>query len=181
MRVISGKHKGRRIDPPGNLPVRPTTDLAKEALFNILVNRVDLEGALVLDLCAGTGNVSYEFASRGARSITAVDVHRGCLAFIRSTAEKLDLPIRTVMADAVRFVNTDHSSYDLIFCDLPFSLNLHTEVAKAVLDRKLLSPHGLLVMEHGRETDLSALPGYVEMRKYGKVHFSFFCSASNAQ
>lgn len=181
MRIISGVHKGRKINPPANLPVRPTTDIAKEALFNILVNRIDLDGAAVLDLCAGTGNVSFEFASRGAGSIVAVDIHRNCLLFIKSTAEKLHMPIRTVMADVVRFVNSDHGNYTLIFCDLPFDLKLHVDVAGAILKRGLLAPQGLLVMEHGRETDLSALPCFIEMRKYGKVHFSFFSPALNAK
>src|SRR5690625_1984773 len=123
MRIISGKHKGRRFSPPKKLPVRPTTDIAKEGLFNILWNRYDFTQLKVLDLFSGTGNISFEFASRGSSDITAVDQHYGCLKFIKRTAESLGENIRPLKNDVFRFLQHSPQSYDLIFADPPYDFS----------------------------------------------------------
>jgi len=160
--------------------VRPTTDLAKEALFNILNNRIDFEGLRVLDLCCGTGSISLEFASRGAVGVTAVDSNRACAAYVRDAAKQLGLQTETVVADVTRFLNGHRTRYDLIFCDLPYALRLHRDIVSNVLQTGLLNDEGILIMEHGPDTDLADMPHFVEQRAYGKVRFSFF-SASEAQ
>ena len=160
--------------------MRPTTDLAKEALFNILNNRIDFEGLRVLDLCCGTGSISLEFASRGAVGVTAVDSNRACAAYVRDAAKQLGLQTETVVADVTRFLNGHRTRYDLIFCDLPYALRLHRDIVSNVLQTGLLNDEGILIMEHGPDTDLADMPHFVEQRAYGKVRFSFF-SASEAQ
>jgi 16S rRNA (guanine(966)-N(2))-methyltransferase RsmD len=176
IRIISGTHKGRRLQAPRNLPVRPTTDRSKEALFNILANRMDWASARVLDLFAGTGNISYECASRGCLAVTAVDAHPGCVAFIEKTAEQLDMPIQALRQDALRYLERNRQRYDLIFADPPYSLT-EAQLAGLVetcLSGQHLAPGGVLVVEHIRQTDLSGLPGFQEARRYGQSVFSFF-------
>lgn len=180
MRIISGTCGGRRLNPPKGLPVRPTTDLAKEALFNILNNRIDFEGLRVLDLCCGTGSISLEFASRGAAGVTAVDSSRACAAYVRDAANKLGLQVDTVVADVTRFLIGHRTRYDLIFCDLPYAMRLHRDLISVILQQGLLTEEGILIMEHGPDTDLADIPHFMEQRAYGKVRFSFF-SASEAQ
>jgi 16S rRNA (guanine966-N2)-methyltransferase len=180
MRIISGTCGGRRLNPPKGLPVRPTTDLAKEALFNILNNRIDFEGLRVLDLCCGTGSISLEFASRGALSVTAVDSNRACAAFVRAAAGQLGLKVDTVVADVTRFLHGHRTRYDLIFCDLPYALPLHHDLVSVIFQNGSLADEGILIMEHGPDTDLADMPHFKELRAYGKVRFSFF-GASQAQ
>lgn len=177
MRIISGTCGGRRLNPPKGLPVRPTTDLAKEALFNILNNRIDFEGLRVLDLCCGTGSISLEFASRGAIGVTAVDSNRACAAYVRDASRQLGLQIDTVVADVTRFLNGHRTRYDLIFCDLPYALRIHTDIVSMILQNGLLNTDGILIMEHGPDTDLADMPHFLEQRAYGKVRFSFFCAS----
>lgn len=163
------------LTAPGNLPVRPTTDMAKEALFNILNNHVDFEALRVLDLFAGTGNISYEFASRGAAQVVAVDQHMGCIQYIKKVAVQLDFHcLSAVKADVFRFLNFCRQDFDLIFADPPYDLPDIKLLPQQVFSMKLLHKDGLLVVEHGAETRLSELPCFREERKYGKVHFSFF-------
>src|SRR5690606_4442043 len=120
MRIIGGSHAGLRLQPPTSLPVRPTTDMAKEALFNVLQHRIDFDGVDVLDLCAGTGNVTFEIASRGAGRITAVDIHFKCIQYINSTARKLDLvSVKGVRADVLKFIASCKDPFDFIFADPP--------------------------------------------------------------
>ena len=121
MRIISGKHKGRRITAPKNLPVRPTTDMSKESLFNILNNHFNFNGLKVLDLFSGTGNISYEFASRGAGPITSVDGDMGCVNFIKKTATELDLDISAIKSDVFSFLERNKTTYDIIFADPPYN------------------------------------------------------------
>ena len=120
MRIISGKYKGRRLNAPKKLPIRPTTDMAKESLFNILNNLYYFDEISVLDLFAGSGNISYEFASRGVEAITAVDAHFNCVKFISNTAEQLDMPIHTVKSDVYAFLKSNASRYTVIFADPPY-------------------------------------------------------------
>lgn len=176
MRIISGTWKGKRLIAPKKLPVRPTTDFAKEGLFNILRNRFDLDQLSVLDLFAGTGNISYEFGSRGVQEVTAVDAHAGCVAFIRKTAEQLELPIRTIKSDVFAFLEKSSGSYDLVFADPPYALEVadFEKLVSLVLEGSMLEENGTLIVEHGKHTNLSHLAGFIESRKYGGSVFSFF-------
>ncbi|MBW6492041.1 MAG: RsmD family RNA methyltransferase [Lentimicrobium sp.] len=175
MRIISGTHKSRQIHAPKNLPVRPTTDIAKEALFNILINNFDLEDVQVLDLFAGTGNITYEFASRGALGVTSIDKDLRCVNFIRKTA--MDLGFEAILSfrsDAFRFLKNSENTYDIIFCDPPYELEGIEEIPVSVFERRLLKDEGWLILEHSRDYDFSKLPGFLQQRKYGKVNFSIF-------
>ena len=175
MRIIGGIHKGKQLLPPKNLPVRPTTDFAKEALFNVLNNRIDFDELTILDLFAGTGNIALEFASRGAKKIIAIDTHSPCLNFIRDTAKQLNLKsINTDRADVFKFLKKAHTTFDVIFADPPYELPNIAEISELVFVHHVLNPLGLLIVEHGPKTDLSSQLHFMEMRKYGNVHFSFF-------
>lgn len=172
-RIISGKFRGKIIKAPA-LPVRPTTDFAKEALFNILNNHFYLDEISVLDLFAGTGNLSYEFASRGCTSVTAVDQNPKCCQFISKTSESLQFDIEVHRSDALEYVKRDYKVYDLIIADPPYDYTDYTALVDQVFFKKLIQEEGFLVIEHDRETDLSEVEHFYEMRKYGKVAFSFF-------
>ena len=176
IRIISGIHKGRRIKAPKGLPVRPTTDRAKESLFNILGHSIYWEEATVLDLFAGTGNISYECASRGCPHVVAVDAHPGCTRFIQKTAEALELPIRTYKRDVLTFLKQSEEPFDLIFADPPYDIpeTELTALASLCLERGLLKKGGVLVIEHSPKKDLSQQEGFTEVRKYGSSVFSFF-------
>lgn len=175
MRIISGRFKGKQIIAPRNLPVRPTTGFAKEALFSILNNNFDFEAINVLDLFAGTGNISYEMASRGVSQITAVDANYACVRFINKTAEKLALTgLQAMKSDALQFVNRAYQKWDVIFADPPYDYENYLELIESVQAKSLLKEGGLLVIEHGRENDFSDHPQLKDHRKYGHVHFSFF-------
>ena len=175
MRIISGTHKSRHIQAPKNLPVRPTTDIAKEAIFNVLVNYFDLESAQVLDLFAGTGNISYEFASRGASGITSVDKNLYCVDFIRKTASDLGFSaLLAFRADAFRYLANTEGTYDIIFCDPPFDMEGVEAIPGLVFEHHRLKPDGWLIVEHSRDYDFSQFPHFYQLRKYGKVNFSIF-------
>ncbi len=175
MRIISGKYKRRIISPPNNLPVRPTTDMAKESLFNILGNYIDFKEIDVLDLFAGTGNISYEFVSRGCSTVTSVDLDFGCVKFIKETAQKLDMmEVNVIKVDAFKFLETTKLKYDLIFADPPYKLVNINNISNMVFNNDLLKNNGWLVIEHPGELDLSDHPRFYEHRKYGRVNFSFF-------
>lgn len=176
MRIVSGTHKGKKIIAPKKLPVRPTTDFAKEALFNILNNRINLGELRVLDLFAGTGNISFEFASRGAKDIISVDSHFGCVKFIQKIAEELKMPIETVKADVFKYLKVTHAPLDLIFADPPYNFELEQlqEIVQKTFSNGLLKENGLLIIEHTKHHDLSSLPHFDEARRYGSSVFSFF-------
>lgn len=176
MRIISGKNKGRRISAPKNLPVRPTTDMAKEALFNILNNHFYFDEIRVLDLFAGTGNISYEFASRGAPSITAVDANAACVAFMAKMAKELEFELTPIKSDVFKFLEKAMVKADVIFADPPYDMALKdfSKIPELVFRRNLLLPDGLLIIEHSDRTDLSQLPYFSNQRKYGGSVFSFF-------
>ena len=178
MRIISGKYKGKRLRAPKNLPVRPTTDMAKEALFNILQNHFELEAISVLDLFSGTGNISFEFASRGTAQIVSVDKDYRCVKFIASVSKELGLNIRTFKDDAFKFLERTDLKFDLIFADPPYDLQLNDfkKIATWVFRHELLREDGMLIIEHSKHTDLSELPYFIEQRKYGGSVFSFFKS-----
>ncbi len=175
MRIIGGIHNGKQIIAPKNLPVRPTTDFAKEGLFNVLNNKIDFEGLTVLDLFSGTGNITFEFASRGATKVYSIDKHTPCINFIRDTAKTLKLTmISTERADVFKYLEKAYTPVDLIFADPPYELANIPQIHELVFANSWLKPEGLLIIEHGRETKLEDKPFYLETRKYGNVNFSFF-------
>ncbi len=164
------------------MPVRPTTDLAKEALFNVLNNHFDFENIKVIDLFAGTGNISYEFASRGAIEVVAVDNHFKCIDFINSTVEMLKLEnLKVVRADVFKFLNYCKPGFDLIFADPPYDMQRIEIIVQKVFERNLLSADGWLIIEHAATNNFSAMNTFMEERKYGRVHFSFFRNSNLLQ
>lgn len=173
MRIIGGIHRGKTIHVKKGLDVRPTTDFAKEGLFNILNNKIDFEGLEVLDLFCGTGNIAFEFASRGS-NVTSIDKNVDCVRFVSSTSKDLKLNINVSKGDVFKFLKTLTYKYDLIFADPPFILENIPEIHQWVFQNNLLKEGGWLIIEHGPTTNLSELPHFFEQRKYGNVNFSFF-------
>lgn len=175
MRIVGGKYRGRTIVPPKNLRARPTTDFAKENLFNILNNLIDFEEVDVLDLFAGTGSISYEFASRGAKSITSVEINAVHHNYIKETAVKFGFDnIFPVKANAFLYLKSTPKKYDVIFSDAPYDLKDSESVIELVFDNDLLNDGGLLVFEHSKGIDFSSHPNFAQLRSYGSVQFSFF-------
>lgn len=175
MRIIGGNLKGIRLNPPKNLPVRPTTDMAKEALFNILQNLLEIDNLKILDLFSGTGNISFEFASRGAREIISVDKNHGCFAYLKFKSAELGLnQIKAVKNDAFKHLQLETEKFDLIFADPPYDLNRIPDIATIVFERGLLNEDGVLIIEHQSMQNLSNHPNFKETRKYGYSAFSFF-------
>ena len=175
MRIIGGSLKGLRLNPPKNLPVRPTTDLAKEALFNILQNKIDFEEIRVLDLFSGTGNISMEFASRGAAQVVAVDRSIHCVNYLKDISRQHGLTnIKIFKEDVFKYLQFENEQYELIFADPPYDLNKIPEIPKIIFDKNLLLPGGLLIIEHQSMQNLSNHPAFAEQRKYGHSSFSFF-------
>ncbi len=176
MRIVSGIHKSKRISAPKNLPVRPTTDMAKESLFNILNNHFYFDQIAVIDLFAGTGNISYEFGSRGTENILAVDAHYACVLFILQTAKKLHLPIKTFKSDVYKFLEKTTLTADVIFADPPYGFDKEQflKIADLIFEKKILNEDGLLIIEHSKHTLLDKHPNYSHCKKYGGNMFSFF-------
>ncbi|PZX92113.1 16S rRNA (guanine(966)-N(2))-methyltransferase RsmD [Flavobacterium aquariorum] len=176
MRIISGKYKGRRISPPKGLPVRPTTDMSKEALFNVLNNHFSFDGLKVLDLFAGTGNISYEFASRGSTPITSVDGDFGCVKFIKQVAAEYDFNIAATKSDVFSFLEKNKTSYDIIFADPPYGLDqkIFEKVVLLVFEKGLLNEDGMMVIEHSKYTKLDHMINFSFQKSYGGSIFSFF-------
>lgn len=175
MRIISGTHRSILIQPPKGLPVRPTTDRAKESLFNIIENNFAIEDLTVLDIFSGTGNIAYEFASRGAKSITAVDLNEKCVSFIKSVKEKLKLSeLKVIKKDAFAFLKNAPEKYDIIFADAPYAHKQIIEIPRIVYANQLLTEEGWLIVEHESLLDLDTEPGFFEKRIYGQSAFSFF-------
>lgn len=178
MRIISGKHKGRHLSAPKNLPVRPTKDMAKEGLFNILHNRYYFPDLKVLDLFAGTGNISFEFASRGVQNILAVDIHSGCIDYISKVSNELEMNIKTFKSDVFSFLGRNSEKFDIIFADPFYDMELEEfkKLPSLVFENDLLLEDGILVIEHSKQTHLESLPHFDSSRKYGNSVFSFFKS-----
>ena len=168
MRIISGKHKGRRLVAPKNLPVRPTTDMCKESLFNILNNYFNFHGLKVLDLFSGTGNISYEFASRGAGPITSVDGDMGCVNYIKKTATELDLDISVIKSDVFKFLEKSKASYDIIFADPPYDLSQENfeKIIQLIFENEFLDEEGMLIVEHSKHTKLDHLTNFSFFHAY---------------
>jgi 16S rRNA (guanine966-N2)-methyltransferase len=176
MRIISGKYKGRRISPPKGLPVRPTTDMSKEALFNVLNNHFSFDNLKVLDLFAGTGNISYEFASRGSTPITSVDGDFGCVKFIKQVAAEYDFNIAATKSDVFSFLEKNKTSYDIIFADPPYGLDqkIFEKIVLLVFEKGLLNEDGMMVIEHSKYTKLDHMINFSFQKSYGGSIFSFF-------
>ncbi len=175
MRIISGRYRGRTIVPPRNLRARPTTDFAKENLFNVLGNLVDFEECDILDLFAGTGSISYEFASRGARSVTSVEINAVHYNFIRHTAAELKFEnFYPVKANAFLYLKSCTKQFDVIFSDAPYDLEGSEQIVDLVLDGDMLREDGIFIFEHSKNMDFSARAEFWQLRSYGSVHFSFF-------
>lgn len=194
MRIISGIYKGRRISPPKNISARPTTDFAKESLFNLLNNRMDFEGIDMLDLFAGTGSIGLEFISRGARDVIAVEMAHTQQNFIIQTCKLLKIKnLNLIRGDVFKFINSCKMQFDFIYADPPYDLPQLSKIPDLIFKdnpstnmtdsvdansnhdhNTLLKPDGIFVLEHSKNNDFSTHPHYVETRKYGNVHFTFF-------
>lgn len=176
MRIISGKYKSKRLTAPKKLPVRPTTDMAKEGLFNILNNRFYLDEINVLDLFAGTGNISFEFGSRGCPEIVAVDSYAGCVQYISKISKELELPITPIKSDVFKYLERSKQQAHIIFADPPYNFedSLFFKLVDLVMENKLVEASGVLIVEHSDQTNLSSHSKFTEQRKYGGSIFSFF-------
>lgn len=176
MRIIGGDLGGRRIQPPANMPhTRPTTDIAKEGLFNILQNLLDFETIRTLDLFGGTGCISYEFASRGCRDLCIVEQDPKMFAFIRKTAEALGLEgFRPVRQEVFRFIRECRESFDFIFAGPPYALLTIDELPDLIFEHGLLNPGGIFVLEHTPRNAYETHPHFMRVRQYGTTVFTFF-------
>lgn len=175
MRIIRGKYGRRRFDVPHNITARPTTDFARENIFNVIENIIDLDGANALDLFAGTGAVSYELLSRGCSSVTAVEQASTQLAFIRKVKGLLgDENLKIVRGDVFKFVGTCREEFDFIFADPPYDHARFGELPELILQSRMLKEGTLIVIEHSKNYDFSKLPYFLEHRNYGSVNFSLF-------
>lgn len=175
MRIIRGKYGKRRFDVPHSITARPTTDFAKENIFNVIENIEEIEGEDVLDLFAGTGAISLEFLSRGARSVTSVEMAATQANFIRSVKEKLgDTALRVIRGDVFKFFSTVKKPYDIVFADPPYDHPRFAEIPMLILDSGAVKPGSLVIVEHNDKHDFSTLPGFDQHRSYGSVNFSIF-------
>jgi 16S rRNA (guanine(966)-N(2))-methyltransferase RsmD len=176
MRIISGKYKSRRFEVPRSFKSHPTTDFAKENLFNILTNQLDWDEVSALDLFAGTGNISFELLSRGCKEVVCVEKDPVHYAFIKKTqADLQDKNLLPVRGDVFKYIQSCPKTFDLIFADPPYALPELSKIPELVLSQSLLNPDGIFIMEHPKEYDFSALPLFTQKRVYGAVNFSIFC------
>ena len=175
MRIITGKYKGRHFDIPRTFKARPTTDFAKENIFNVLTRYVDFDGAEALDLFSGTGSISLELVSRGCLRVVSIEQDRDHHRFIQQCLQKLGttacIPVR---GDVFRFLKSCRQQFDFIFADPPYALKELPQIPDLVFERQLLKPEGIFVFEHGKDNDFSQHPHFVEHRQYGSVNFSLF-------
>ena len=177
MRIITGQYKGRHFDIPRSFKARPTTDFAKENIFNVLNAYIDFEDAMALDLFSGTGSISLELLSRGCKNVVSVEADRDHYAFIKQCLAKLGTDrCITIRGDVFRFLKTCHQQFDFIFADPHYALKQLKEIPDIVLSGNLLTDDGIFVFEHGKDYDFSSHPHFVEHRSYGSVNFSLFTS-----
>lgn len=178
MRIISGKWKGRRLSAPKNLPTRPTTDFAKEALFNILNHRIYLDEINVLDLFAGIGSMSLEFASRGAQKVLSIEQNPKCIQFIEETKTKLEADqIEVRKQDVFQFLAKNNTEkFDVVFADPPFDMPSedYLKLIQLIFENDVLENDGIFVLEHPQSIQFKEYSNFIEHKKYGNVHFSFF-------
>ena len=176
MRIIRGKYKTRKYGIPKKFPSRPTTDFAKEGLFNVLSHKMVMDDLKILDLCAGTGSISIEFLSREAGTVVAVDQNYNCVRHIQGMADRFDCKddLLVYKSEMLKFLEKTNQKFDLIFADPPYEYPHHARIAEIVFEKELLEEDGLLIIEHGKQTDLSGITHFDFSRIYGNVHFSFF-------
>ncbi len=176
MRIIRGRFGRRRFNVPTNITARPTTDFARENIFNVIENLTDIEGSTVLDLFAGTGAITFEFLSRECSHVTAVEKAATQWRFIRSVTEQLNVgdQLTLIRGDVFRFIETCTTTFDIIFADPPYDLPRFAEIPPLVLSSRMVRPGTLFIIEHSRAYDFSTLPGFMEHRVYGSVNFSIF-------
>lgn len=176
MRIIRGIFGRRRFDPPANIKARPTTDFARENIFNVIENIIDIEDTTVLDLFAGTGAISFEFLSRGAKHVTSVEKAGPQIQFIKKVASQLDIldKISIIRADALKYINCADTSFDIIFADPPYDMAGFAEIPQKIISSPLVRKGTLFIIEHNRTHDFSHLPGFIDHRTYGSVNFSIF-------
>ena len=179
MRIIAGKYKGRHFDIPRSFKARPTTDFAKENIFNVLSHYIDFDGTRALDLFSGTGSITLELLSRGCSQVISVELDRDHHRFIQQCLQKLQQTgdsssVTPLRGDVFRFVKSCKQQFDFIFADPPYALKELPQLADIILDADLLLPGGLLVLEHGKDNSFDQCPRFVEHRSYGSVNFSLF-------
>jgi 16S rRNA (guanine(966)-N(2))-methyltransferase RsmD len=175
MRIVSGKLKGRIFSPPGNLRARPTTDFAKESLFNVISNEFEFEGLEVLDLFAGTGSISFEFASRGAERIDSIELNHNHVQFINKTINQLGISsVRVIKCNAFVFLRSCKNQYDIVFADPPYELEGVDTIPDLVFEKNILKANGWFILEHSSGHSFSEHANFYQHRHYGNVHFSFF-------
>ncbi|MEO9532928.1 MAG: 16S rRNA (guanine(966)-N(2))-methyltransferase RsmD [Crocinitomicaceae bacterium] len=175
MRIVSGKYRGKRVFPPKKFPSRPTTDYAKEALFNILENKIDWEECNVLDLFAGTGNISAEFLSRGAKKVLSIDKNPICIKHLHSVKKELNDENWFIQRNEVNhFVLKCEEQFEVIFADPPFGIKGLAELIDRIFEEGVLTADGMLILEHGKENSFEDHPKFSSERDYGGVQFSFF-------
>lgn len=173
MRIIRGKYGRRRFAVPTNISARPTTDFARENIFNVIENLTDIEGARVLDLFAGTGAISFEFLSRDCRSVTAVEKATTQYNFIKKVAQQLNSPdITVIKGDVNKYLETCATPYDIVFADPPYNLDDFGEIPSRILASRAVAPGTLVIIEHSKAYDFSSLPGFIDHRAYGSVNFT---------
>ncbi len=181
MRIITGKYKGRHFDVPRSFKARPTTDFAKENLFNVLKGYLDFEETKVLDLFSGTGSIALEFLSRGCPRVVSVERDKQHFAFINAVCRHLgDDALKPLCTDALRFIGRCKEQFDLVFADPPYALAELGELPERVMQSNLLAEGGIFVLEHGKNHDFSERPDFLEHRAYGSVNFSFFRTPSSS-
>ncbi|MEN8228597.1 MAG: RsmD family RNA methyltransferase [Bacteroidota bacterium] len=179
MRIISGTYRGKQIHPPKNLKARPTTDFSKESLFNILIHQIDFEGLDILDLFSGTGSITYEFASRGVRSVVAVEMAPPLFKFIQQTVRELEMDqVSVIRGDAFRYLKKPYQSFDIVFADPPYDHPKLAELPDLVLSTDILHIDGIFILEHPASYTFTAHPRFFQHRKYGGVNFTMFSRES---
>ena len=178
MRIISGEYRHRVIVPPSNFKARPTTDMAKESLFNIIENLVDIQSIKVLDLFGGTGGITYEFASRGCADVTCIELNYNHFSFIKRTVAELKFSgVKVQRADVLKFIPHCAEKFDLIFADPPYDLPQLPQIPQMIFDAHLLNPEGIFIMEHSANNNFAEMPQFFQHKHYGAVNFSFFQQA----
>ncbi|MCB0699422.1 MAG: RsmD family RNA methyltransferase [Chitinophagales bacterium] len=176
MRIVGGQFRGRRFTPPAKTPARPTTDIAKEGLFNTLTNMIDLEGIKTCDLFGGTGSISYELASRGAADLTLIEQDRGNITFIQRTVKELGIAdqFNIIKGEVFRFMKQSTEQYDFIFAGPPYALQNIDDIAILVFEHNMLAPGGIFVLEHTPRNDYQQHERFLKMKNYGTTVFSYF-------
>lgn len=181
MRIISGLNGGQSIKVPKNFKLRPTTDQSKEGIFNIITNYYDIEDLEVLDLFSGTGNISYEFSSRGAKYIRSVEMNFKHYNFIKSEIKRMNLNIDVIKSDVFKYLNVNNDQFDIIFADPPYNFDIkkYKFIIDKIFKSKIINYNGLLIIEHSNKIKLNDFKKYYNTRKYGGCFFSFFKNINN--